>query len=171
MPFCLWQRLHCNGENSLFSKRFWVSWTSIWILEKEMATHSSILAWRIPWAEEPGRLQFMRLKRVRHDWATEQQQQPIRIAKQPKHWQHYILVRMYKNRNSYSRLTKKGKMTQSLWKRICQFLRKLSMLCFCSVTQSCLTLCDHMDCRRTGLSVPHHLPKFAQVHVHCISEI
>ena len=28
-------------------------------LEKEMATHSSILAWRIPWAEEPGRLQFM----------------------------------------------------------------------------------------------------------------
>ena len=28
-------------------------------LEKEMATHSSVLAWRIPWTEEPGRLQFM----------------------------------------------------------------------------------------------------------------
>ena len=33
-----------------------------------MATHSSILAWRIPWAEEPGRLQPMGLQRVRHDW-------------------------------------------------------------------------------------------------------
>ena len=36
-------------------------------LEKEMATHSSILAWRIPWTEEPGRLQFMSLQRVGHD--------------------------------------------------------------------------------------------------------
>ena len=34
-------------------------------LEKEMATHSSILAWRIPWAEEPGGLQSMGSKRVR----------------------------------------------------------------------------------------------------------
>ena len=36
-------------------------------LEKEMATRSSILAWRIPWVEEPGRLQSMGLQRVRHD--------------------------------------------------------------------------------------------------------
>ena len=36
-------------------------------LEKEMATHSSILAWEIPWTEEPGRLQSMGLKRVRYD--------------------------------------------------------------------------------------------------------
>ena len=36
-------------------------------LEQEMATHSSILAWRIPWAEESGRLQSMRSQRVRHD--------------------------------------------------------------------------------------------------------
>ena len=36
-------------------------------LEKEMATHSSILAWRIPWTEKPGRLQSMGLQRVRHD--------------------------------------------------------------------------------------------------------
>ena len=40
-------------------------------LEKVMATHSSILAWRIPWAEEPGRLQSTGLQRVRHGWATE----------------------------------------------------------------------------------------------------
>ena len=36
-------------------------------LEKEMATHSSILAWRIPWTEEPGGLQSTGLQRVGHD--------------------------------------------------------------------------------------------------------
>ena len=39
-------------------------------LEKEMATHSSILAWRIPWTEEPGGLQSMESQRVGHDWAV-----------------------------------------------------------------------------------------------------
>ena len=39
-------------------------------LEEGMATHSSILAWRIPWTEEPGGLQSMASQRVRHDWAT-----------------------------------------------------------------------------------------------------
>ena len=39
-------------------------------LEKEMATHSSILAWEIPWTEDPGRLQSMGSQRVRHDLAT-----------------------------------------------------------------------------------------------------
>ena len=36
-------------------------------LEEEMATHSSILAWEIPWTEDPGRLWFIRSLRVRHD--------------------------------------------------------------------------------------------------------
>ena len=36
-------------------------------LEKEMATHSSMLAWKIPWTEEPGRLQSMGSQRVGHD--------------------------------------------------------------------------------------------------------
>ena len=39
-------------------------------LEKEMASHSSILAWKIPWKEEPGRLQSMESQRVGHDWVT-----------------------------------------------------------------------------------------------------
>ena len=39
-------------------------------LEKEMATHSSTLAWKIPWTEEPGRLQSMGSQRVGHNWAT-----------------------------------------------------------------------------------------------------
>ena len=47
-------------------------------LEKEMANHSSILDWGILWTEEPGVLQSMGCKRVRHDLATKQQQ-PINI--------------------------------------------------------------------------------------------
>ena len=42
-------------------------------LEKEMATHSSIHAWEIPWSEEPGSLQSMRLKRIGPKLATKQQ--------------------------------------------------------------------------------------------------
>ena len=38
-------------------------------LEEEMATHSSILAWRIPWTEEPGGLQSMGSQRLGHDWS------------------------------------------------------------------------------------------------------
>ena len=39
-------------------------------LEKEMAIHSSTIAWKIPWTDEPGRIQSMGSQRVRHDWAT-----------------------------------------------------------------------------------------------------
>ena len=38
-------------------------------MEEKMATHSFILAWEIPWTEEPGRLQSMGLQRVGHNWA------------------------------------------------------------------------------------------------------
>ena len=42
-------------------------------MEKEMATHSSILPWKIPWTKEPGSLQSIRSQRVTHDLATKQQ--------------------------------------------------------------------------------------------------
>ena len=45
-------------------------WAVTTCLEKAMAPHSSTLAWKIPWMEEPGRLQFMGSLRVGHDWAT-----------------------------------------------------------------------------------------------------
>ena len=43
------------------------------LLEEGMVTHSSILAWGMPWTEEPGRLQSMGSRRVRHDLVTKQQ--------------------------------------------------------------------------------------------------
>ena len=47
-------------------------------LEKEMATHSSILAWRIPWTEKPSRLQSTGSQRVGHDWATSPSPSPLK---------------------------------------------------------------------------------------------
>ena len=52
-------------------------WVHPWVgrsLEKEMATHASISTWEIPWTEEPGGLQSMGCKRIRHGLATKLQQ-------------------------------------------------------------------------------------------------
>ena len=46
-------------------------------LEKETAAHSGILAWEIPWTEEAGRLQSMRLRKVGHNLVTKQQEQRL----------------------------------------------------------------------------------------------
>ena len=61
-----------GGSDGTCLPSMWESWVLSlgWEdpLEKEMALHySSILAWKIPWKENPGRLQSMRLQRVRHD--------------------------------------------------------------------------------------------------------
>ena len=76
-------RFHFHIKSYTFQKKFpkydkfdWVSQTK-WFgqhwpigTEKAMAPHSSTLAWKIPWMEEPGRLQSMGSLKVRHDWAT-----------------------------------------------------------------------------------------------------
>ena len=55
-----WSRIHCNaGDLGLIPGSD--------PLEEEMATYSSVLAWEIPWTEEPGGLQSMELERVGHD--------------------------------------------------------------------------------------------------------
>ena len=55
------------GQRSLTGYSSWACSTG---LEKEMATHPSILAWRVPWTEEPGGLLSMGSHRVRHDWSN-----------------------------------------------------------------------------------------------------
>ena len=50
-------------------------------LEEEMAIHSSILARRIPWTEEPGKLQSTELQRVRHDWGNRAYIEHLRVFK------------------------------------------------------------------------------------------
>ena len=60
-----------DGKESAPSGETWI-WSLGWeeLLEKETAIHSSILAWTIPWTEDPGRLQSMGSQRVGHDWAA-----------------------------------------------------------------------------------------------------
>ena len=56
-----------NQESYLFC---WFRMGETLVTEKVMALHSSTLAWKIPWMEEPDRLQSMASRRVRHNWAT-----------------------------------------------------------------------------------------------------
>ena len=60
----------CLLPNKMTSKYLIFLGRSAIFLEKAMAPHSSTLAWKIPWAEEPGRLQSMGLRRVVYNWAT-----------------------------------------------------------------------------------------------------
>ena len=70
---CLFLHMFNNCINWMLSESFhqctiFINYIVYW--EKAMAPHSSTVAWKIPWMEEPGRLQSMRLLRVRHDWVT-----------------------------------------------------------------------------------------------------
>ena len=60
----------CRNPSCVSLNIYFLSWLTCSSLEKEMATHSSILAWKIAWMEEPGRLLSMGSQRVGHDWMT-----------------------------------------------------------------------------------------------------
>ena len=109
-------------------------------LEKEMATHSSILAWRIPRTEAAGGLQSTGLQRVGHDWATSLQFRRIK-------WMKFKLStfglngKVWKQKQSH----KNG---LEVW--ILSFLT--GSMCY-TVLQLCLTFCDPMDCSPPSSSV------------------
>ena len=72
----------CSSDATQFD-----SYLSV-LMEKEMATHSSILAWKIPWMEQPGRLQSMGSQRVVHDWVTNTHTQKAEYRRVgPEHWE------------------------------------------------------------------------------------
>ena len=63
-----WQRIRLPMQKMPAEQKAWVRYLDQEEpLEKEMATHCSILAWRIPWREKPGRLQSIELQRVGHE--------------------------------------------------------------------------------------------------------
>ena len=118
-------------------------------LEEEMATHSSILAWRIPRTEEPGRLQSMRLQRVRYNLATKQPHFPFSSSDMTA-------------RDVCGRKKSIFCGSNSFWNpNICKFS---------SVIQSCPSLCDPMNCSTPGLPVPHQLPEFTQTRFHRVRD-
>ena len=72
IPNCQWASLEAQMVKRL--PTMWETWVQSPgqedLLQKERATHSSTLAWKIPQTEEPGRLQSMGLRKVRYDWAA-----------------------------------------------------------------------------------------------------
>ena len=109
-----------------------------------MAIHSSILAWRIPWTEEPGRLQPMGLQRVGHDWACSKVNSPNfqmrklkpRVPSLIKWVQGQYLLFWGLNWNNRCRML--------------HILYSMYIYCCCLITKSCLILCDPMDCSPPG---------------------
>ena len=123
-------------------------------LEKEMAAYSSILAWRIPWMEEPGGLQFMGPQRFRHDWATSRSLSFIVVVNLlrrvfcPSMWSILENIACALEKNMYFAF--EGK-----WSESCSVQ-------FSSDTQPSSTLCYPMSCSTPGLPVQHQLPEPTQ---------
>ena len=103
-------------------------------LEKSMVTHSNILAQRILWTEETGKLQSRGLQRVEYDWAT-------------KHTAH---------KNGYQEV-KWERYKLGDWDWHIHISQSVT-----SVAQSCPNLCDPMNCSTPGLPVHHQLTEFTQ---------
>ena len=65
-----WEKINSLTKLEWWFRAYHLGLPRTCVSEKAMAPHSSTLAWKIPWMEEPGRLQSMGSLRVRHDWAT-----------------------------------------------------------------------------------------------------
>ena len=140
-------------------------------LEKEMATHSSILAWKIPWTEDPGGLQSMDPQRVQHDWATEHAYfgKSRRFTLMGRLWLSWCVFRTRGNELKWQKFpvfqqTSKALLSQASWQLFktpcCHTYSKpvvnspsTSVIKKVLVTQSCLTLCDPVDSSLAGSSV------------------
>ena len=107
----------------------------VYSLGWEMSTHSSSLAWKIPWTEEPGGLQSMGPQNVSPDWATE----------------HMVLLR--KPEFTFIFLSPEFR---DFYKKLLLGWNQIVFLQFSSVAQSCPTLCDPMNRRTPRLPVQHH---------------
>ena len=122
------------------------------LLEKEMATHSSILAWRIPWIEEPGRLWSLESQKEKTEQLTLSLSPTLKFTCRLSHDNPVVVDAIRVN--------------------YINELRDIMIpsVQFSSVAQSCLTLCDPMNRSTPGLPVHHQLLEFTQTQVHRVSD-
>ena len=131
-----------------------------------MATHSSTLAWRIPWTEEPGGLQSMGSHRVRYNWTTN----TFTFLNC-----HYV-CQLYLCKNKLLIVHVKHPSFSAWHLHVDSNLLALRSVLIhthsycCSVTTLCPTLCNSIDCSTPGFPFLHHLPEFAQTHVHWVGD-
>ena len=125
-------------------------WTPGWEdpLEEGMATHYSSLAWRIPWAEKPGRLQSKGSQRVRHDWEN--------FTWSRWHLWNFIPNHFFKNHILYH---KTSHLKGSYHKYYSQFSPSVASDSLWPVYYS-----------TEGFSVHHQLPELTQTHIHQIGD-
>ena len=129
-----------------------------------MTTRSSILAWRIPWTEEPGGLQSMGSQRVRHNCATKPP--PLKIL--PLTPYYHLLFSQYKISLLFSLILQLVKLgSRQGFHLSCSLCHSVQ---FRSFAQSCPTLFNPMNCSTPGLPIHHLLPEFTQTHVHRVGD-
>ena len=160
-------------------------------LEKEMANHSSIVAWKIPWTEEPDRLQSMGSQRVGHDWATSLTSltcvtesldcaAAINIVNQL-YFNKKMNFKNHFNNSPPHTLENKGICILLEFPRACAYYSllvfelkyswfALSQVSVSSISQSCSTLCDPKACSTPGLPVHRQLSELTQTHVHWVGD-
>ena len=100
-----------------------------------MAPHSSTLAWKIPWMEEPGGLQSMGSQRVGHDWATS--------------LYGWFMLRFDRKQNSIKQLS----FNKKEWNLQKRYSTSEDIKNENEIAQLCPTLCDPMDCSPSGFSI------------------
>ena len=135
-----------------------------------MAPHSSTLAWKIPWMEEPGRLQSMGLRRVGHDWATSLSL--FTFMHWRRKWQPLQRSCLENPRDGgawWAAIF--GVAPSQTWlKRLSSSSNSSVFSQFSSVAKSCPSLCNPMDCSMPGFPVHYQLPELAQTHVHWVND-
>ena len=142
-------------------------------LEEEMATHASILTWRISWTEEPGGLQFIGSQKswTQLKWLSTHalEAQKLRICLQCRRpgfnpWVRKIFWRMATHSSILVWRIPRTEEPGGLQSVV------LHPIQFSSVTQSCLTLCNPKNRSTPGLPVHHQLLESTQTHVHRVSD-
>ena len=117
-----------------------------------MATHSSVLAWRIPGTAEPGGLPSVGSHRVGHDWSD--------LAT-------VTVIILYLSSFEWSDMLFSFKFSVNSMVR---FSVQITNPRFSSVAQSCLTLCNPMNHSTPGLPVHHQFPGSTQTHVYQVDD-
>ena len=137
-----------------------------------MTSHSSILAWRFPWTEEPGALQSIALQRVTHDSLSFMTEHSTAQHILPTIFSFKEISMVFQENLNYLQVSKKPFSVTAYHKdahdykhynKISYFTSRVQ---FNSVPQSCPTLCNPMNHSMPGLLIHHQLPEFTQTHAH-----
>ena len=144
-----------------------------------MATHSSVLAWRIPWMEKPGRLQSMGSHRVRHDWSNLAAASVMKYLslegwaiQRIRRWGFACTFKLFwlSCHLTFALLRRRDFAMEMFSKQVEEMMEGGQFSQFSSVTQLCPTLCGPVDSSTPGFPIHNQLLELTQIHVHRIGD-